>query len=215
MYEVGLAHAIGKPIVLITRNQEDVPVDLKSLRYLYYDTDNPEWGEDLKKELKEMLKNIMECNSPKAYLNDIDVNVEFPATPKEPILNQNGDSLSKSFAGLWHTDWLSIQKNRKHWATLHIPENHGAEFTTYATITYKIGAIQTVVVETLKATLSEGTLSLVGISYTYLERGISNSYSIDEFILTKAEPDEALIGKVALKHGERQVRFSKEPITAR
>src|ERR1041385_3895652 len=32
-YEIGLAHAIGKPIILLTRREEDVPFDLKSLRY--------------------------------------------------------------------------------------------------------------------------------------------------------------------------------------
>jgi len=37
MYEIGLAHAIGKPIVLLTRNEEDVPFDLRALRYIYYD----------------------------------------------------------------------------------------------------------------------------------------------------------------------------------
>jgi len=26
MYEIGLAHAIGKPIVLLTRNEEDIPL---------------------------------------------------------------------------------------------------------------------------------------------------------------------------------------------
>src|SRR5262245_20229677 len=36
MYEVGLAHAIGKPVVLLTRNKNDVPFDVGALRYLYY-----------------------------------------------------------------------------------------------------------------------------------------------------------------------------------
>src|SRR5436190_2703313 len=35
-YEIGLAHAIGKPIILLTRNEDDVPFDLKALRYRYY-----------------------------------------------------------------------------------------------------------------------------------------------------------------------------------
>ena len=29
-YEIGLAHAIGKPIILLTRNEDDVPFDLKA-----------------------------------------------------------------------------------------------------------------------------------------------------------------------------------------
>lgn len=35
-YEVGLAHAIGKPVVLTTQNEDDVPFDLRHLRYIRY-----------------------------------------------------------------------------------------------------------------------------------------------------------------------------------
>src|SRR5262249_32283809 len=37
LYEIGLAHALGKPIVLINRSRDDVPFDLHSVRYHYYD----------------------------------------------------------------------------------------------------------------------------------------------------------------------------------
>jgi hypothetical protein len=36
-YEMGLAHAIGKPVILITQNSEDVPFDIRYLRYIQYD----------------------------------------------------------------------------------------------------------------------------------------------------------------------------------
>lgn len=36
-YELGLAHAIGKPTVLITQNDEDIPFDLRHRRYLKYE----------------------------------------------------------------------------------------------------------------------------------------------------------------------------------
>ncbi len=35
-YEIGLAHAIGKPVVLITQNQDDVPFDIRHRRYIQY-----------------------------------------------------------------------------------------------------------------------------------------------------------------------------------
>lgn len=34
LYEVGLAHAIGKPVVLLTRRDKDIPFDLRHIRYL-------------------------------------------------------------------------------------------------------------------------------------------------------------------------------------
>ena len=47
-YELGLAHAIGKPVVLISDNLGDVPFDLQSLRVLIYDKNEPAWGSELK-----------------------------------------------------------------------------------------------------------------------------------------------------------------------
>jgi hypothetical protein len=36
-YEIGLSHVVGKPVVLITQNSEDVPFDLRHLRYILYE----------------------------------------------------------------------------------------------------------------------------------------------------------------------------------
>lgn len=46
-YELGLAHAVSKPVVLISSNQEDVPFDLQHIRVIYYDVRDPFWGEKL------------------------------------------------------------------------------------------------------------------------------------------------------------------------
>jgi hypothetical protein len=40
-YEIGIAHAIGKPVILITQNQDDVPFDLRHIRYIQYDYTPP------------------------------------------------------------------------------------------------------------------------------------------------------------------------------
>ncbi len=46
-YELGLAHALDKPVVLISSNGEDVPFDLKHIRVIYYDVNDPFWGSKL------------------------------------------------------------------------------------------------------------------------------------------------------------------------
>lgn len=46
-YELGLAHALKKPVVLISSNQEDVPFDLQHIRVIYYDVTDPFWGNKL------------------------------------------------------------------------------------------------------------------------------------------------------------------------
>jgi hypothetical protein len=46
-YELGLAHALGKPVVLIAAKGEDVPFDIGHIRVVYYDVNDPFWGEKL------------------------------------------------------------------------------------------------------------------------------------------------------------------------
>lgn len=46
-YELGMAHALRKPVVLISGNAQDVPFDLKHIRVIYYDVSDPFWGQKL------------------------------------------------------------------------------------------------------------------------------------------------------------------------
>lgn len=48
-YELGLAHAIGKPVILVSETMDDVPFDLQQLRVLLYDKNDPTWGDKLSK----------------------------------------------------------------------------------------------------------------------------------------------------------------------
>ena len=60
-YELGLAHALSKPVILISKSIDDVPFDLRSIRVLVYDKDHPDWGNKLRlnliKAIHEVLKN--------------------------------------------------------------------------------------------------------------------------------------------------------------
>lgn len=55
-YELGLAHAIGKPVVLVSETMDDVPFDLQQLRVLLYDKDDPAWGDKLSQGIKAALE---------------------------------------------------------------------------------------------------------------------------------------------------------------
>lgn len=46
-YELGIAHSLKKPVVLISSKEEDVPFDLKHIRVIYYDMTDPFWGNKL------------------------------------------------------------------------------------------------------------------------------------------------------------------------
>jgi hypothetical protein len=61
-YELGLAHALKKPVVLISSNEEDVPFDLHHIRVIYYDVTDPFWGTKL---LEKVCENILSAiNNP-------------------------------------------------------------------------------------------------------------------------------------------------------
>jgi hypothetical protein len=55
-YELGLAHALEKPVVLVSSNEADIPFDLKHIRVIYYDVTDPFWGNKL---LDKVAENIL------------------------------------------------------------------------------------------------------------------------------------------------------------
>lgn len=61
-YELGLAHALKKPVVLVSSREEDVPFDLHHIRVIYYDVNDPFWGVKL---IEKVAENILSAlNNP-------------------------------------------------------------------------------------------------------------------------------------------------------
>ena len=58
-YELGLAHAIGKPVVLVSETMGDVPFDLQQLRVLLYDKNDPDWGPKLARNITSAIKETL------------------------------------------------------------------------------------------------------------------------------------------------------------
>ena len=58
-YELGLAHALEKPVVLVSSNQEDVPFDLRHIRVILYDQTDPFWGHKLIDNLADKLRSAL------------------------------------------------------------------------------------------------------------------------------------------------------------
>ncbi len=55
-YELGLAHAMKKPVVLVSAKEDDVPFDLQHIRVIYYDMSDPFWGNKL---IEKVAENIL------------------------------------------------------------------------------------------------------------------------------------------------------------
>jgi hypothetical protein len=56
-YEIGMAHSVGKKVVLITRSEGDIPSDIKHYEYIPY-VDDPEGTEQLIEKLRVFLKSL-------------------------------------------------------------------------------------------------------------------------------------------------------------
>jgi hypothetical protein len=209
MYEAGLAHAIGKSIVLITRDKSDVSFDLRPLRYIFYDVNEPDWGQFLRKQLTEVFALILSNPLLSVHLSGVHPETKLPPAPTMPYSGDFPSLPVVNLAGVWRGQWISIKLELKHEAVLTIPVNHGESFTASATVTYERDGKRTIVQETLAANLKGMVLNLVGVNYTYVERGDSRLYSLDSFLL-KTNNGNLLEGKIILRHGERPIVFRRE-----
>lgn len=59
-YELGIAHALGKEVIIVTSNKEDVPSDYRHLRYLSYNRGGIGWDRELTDKLSTTLKTVLE-----------------------------------------------------------------------------------------------------------------------------------------------------------
>ncbi len=57
--ELGLAHAIAKPAIIIAEKIEDIPFDLRSLRVIVYNKNDPNWGINLKEKISLSIKEVL------------------------------------------------------------------------------------------------------------------------------------------------------------
>ena len=58
-YELGLAHALRKPVVLVSSNEDDVPFDLRHIRVILYDQSDPFWGQKLIDKIADNIKSAL------------------------------------------------------------------------------------------------------------------------------------------------------------
>ena len=127
-YELGLAHALEKAVILLTQSFDDVPFDLKHIRIIKYNN-NQEGRKKLFDNLKATIKKInVESNSySKTEFNVLDSPKVFLS---EPIKNINvfkaGIAYGK-FYGINHIIHATLNNNEKE----EYIENFNAELKKY------------------------------------------------------------------------------------
>lgn len=60
-YELGLAHALGKPAILVAESMEDIPFDLRALRVIVYDKNAPDWGALLRDKIEASIGEVLKA----------------------------------------------------------------------------------------------------------------------------------------------------------
>jgi hypothetical protein len=67
-YELGMAHTLGKPVIMLAQSESDVPIDLKTRRWLPYD---PEQTDALAAALRQSINQVLEMYQLRARVEDI------------------------------------------------------------------------------------------------------------------------------------------------
>ena len=60
-YELGLAHALAKPAILVTESIDNVPFDLRALRVLEYNKNEPRWGKVLQDKISAAIREVVQA----------------------------------------------------------------------------------------------------------------------------------------------------------
>jgi hypothetical protein len=83
LYELGIAHTLAKPVLIISRNAADIPIDLSTRRVILYGQASGDWREDLAIKASKAIKEILSTyrlNSPEPALQERKAAQTSPST---------------------------------------------------------------------------------------------------------------------------------------
>lgn len=104
-YELGFAHALEKPAIIISQNINDVPFDYRHIRTIVYDTSQEKWESSLKdvliKTIEAVLANPESC-SVLAFLKKPKSQETNPGVREEYRLSYGDSPAKATFIGFGH-----------------------------------------------------------------------------------------------------------------
>ena len=109
LYELGLAHALRKPVILVANSMEDVPFDLRGLRVLCYDKEIENWGAELGRTVAASLKETLADPARAIPSTFVDRRaIDAPKTdPLQTVLRQLTEEVR---AVRRQTDWYASER---------------------------------------------------------------------------------------------------------
>ncbi len=185
-YELGIAHTLGKSVIIITRNQEDVPFDVRGLRYRHYNVGDPFWGRELREALAKMISDV---------ISEEDYGSVFDSTTfvgdltyeKSKEMRSKVSQPYHNVEGVWIGNFVQEQPPEyDHQCTLTLSQK-GEKLSgkMVITIAHSVDEAISIVEEILAGSIVDDKVSLNGVSYSYVNEADPNpaNYNLDGFSL--------------------------------
>ncbi len=114
-YEVGYAHALGKPTILLTKEADDIPFDLKHYPHIIYENKITKLKKALTTKIKWFIENPQ--HSDREYKTEIDFYIGNKNLSKEKvILEEKIHPLNIGYVGYIEFDFLIHNNSTKTYA---------------------------------------------------------------------------------------------------
>ena len=59
LYELGIAHTLAKPVLIISKNADDIPIDRSTRRVIIYGQNGLHWHEELEMKVTQAVQEII------------------------------------------------------------------------------------------------------------------------------------------------------------
>lgn len=175
LYELGLSHAIGKPVVIVTSDINDVPFDLRDIRCIVYDKNQPDWGELLREDITKTINGVIQNHDSGELLKGIEVFTEYPAIEPQSELNEK---VTVDVSGTWKLEEKYTGGFTEGTATLFQSEN---DIKGKMLIFDTTSDGDTFVVEqSVSGFVKDRLVTLVGTSFTIIQ-GDGSDYGLDKW----------------------------------
>lgn len=209
-YELGLAHAIGKPAIILTRKEDDVPFDLKGLRYVYYNVDDPFWGETLQTTITSVLQKVLEEEQFGTVFEDITPvgKIQYPAKKPIPAVKRAITEPARDVTGIWQGEMKIEGQDFSYNLNLHLIQQD-TKLSGTMVVSYTPKETLTVVQQIMRGEIEADTVTVGGVSYSFLQQGEAANYVLDFFITVLSADGTELAGKVVSGKHHGTVRLRK------
>lgn len=81
LYELGIAHTLAKPVLIISRNAADIPIDLSTRRIILYGQSEGDWHEELGIKVTKAIKEILRTYGLNSTEPDLEERIAVPGRP--------------------------------------------------------------------------------------------------------------------------------------